>query len=274
MGNSVSVIIPTWNRVKLLDRAIRSCLSQTVPVLEILVCDDGSTDGTEDLVRNFNDPRVKWCPGGHDGRPAIPRNRGIRSSLGEWVAFLDDDDEWLPEKVERQILLAEKLNCTAVCSNAYRVLPKNDLRLELLLRINENRLSFPELLQLNQVVCSSAMIRKEIFSVVGGFPEQPEITVGEDYALWLRVATQTDFAFVEAPLIRYFDDPHNSIRRGNDDFVQTQNVFKDFLIWADTMTSLRSYFKLVKVRLRELHKKSFRAHCKICLSKLFGRAQG
>lgn len=267
MDDSVSVIIPTWNRVKSLERAILSCLSQSVPVKEVLVCDDGSTDGTEQMVRTFGDHRVKWCPGGHAGRPAVPRNRGIRLSRGGWIAFLDDDDEWLPEKVEKQLALAERMSSSAVCSNAYRLLLNNE-ETSLLLSPNQQSVSFAELLQLNQVICSSAMIRKELFHIVESFPEQPDLIVGEDYALWLRVATQTNFAFVDAPLIRYFDDPHNSIRRDNDGFVQTCNVYEDFLDWSSAMASLKPYSKQVKARLGELKNSSLKARFKVRLNKL------
>ena len=91
---SVSVIIPTWNRAHTLPRAIESVLSQSLPILEVLICDDGSTDGTAEAVMAMarQDPRIRWLPGERGGRPAIPRNRGIRESRGEWLAFLDSDD--------------------------------------------------------------------------------------------------------------------------------------------------------------------------------------
>src|SRR5262245_1813867 len=99
----ISVIIPTWNRAQSVKRAISSALRQTHPPHEILVCDDGSTDNTEEVVRAMGDSRVRWIAGPHAGCPAVPRNRGIAASKGDWIAFLDSDDAWLPEKLEAQI---------------------------------------------------------------------------------------------------------------------------------------------------------------------------
>lgn len=99
----VSVIIPTLNRVHVLPRAIRSALAQTVTDLEVLVVDDGSTDGTEDVVEALSEPRVRLvCHESRRGAPAA-RNTGIEHARGEYLAFLDSDDEWLPRKLERQL---------------------------------------------------------------------------------------------------------------------------------------------------------------------------
>src|SRR5512143_1318657 len=108
MSNAVSVIIPTWNRGDTILGAIRSALEQSHPVREVLVCDDGSTDGSEAIVHALSDFRVKWLPGAHGGMPAVPRNRGVEASESEWIAFLDSDDRWSPEKLECQIAIAER----------------------------------------------------------------------------------------------------------------------------------------------------------------------
>src|SRR5262249_7122187 len=101
---SVSVIIPTWNRAATVMAAVESALAQTHAPLEVLVCDDGSSDDSAQRVGALPDPRVRWLPGPRGGRPAIPRNRGIAAARGEWLAFLDSDDEWLPDKLERQLV--------------------------------------------------------------------------------------------------------------------------------------------------------------------------
>jgi teichuronic acid biosynthesis glycosyltransferase TuaG len=119
--NSVSVIIPCWNNESTIKMAINSALNQTLLPEEILVCDDGSTDKTEKAVKTFHSPLVKWLDTKkHSGRPAVPRNRGLKKAKGEWLAFLDADDTWLPDKLKEQIVAAEETRCLAVCSNAYR----------------------------------------------------------------------------------------------------------------------------------------------------------
>src|SRR3569833_81721 len=99
----VSVVIPAWNAQACLSRAIRSVLAQTLPPFEILVVDDGSTDATPSLVRQFGSP-VRLIHQGHAGAAAA-RNTGIAAASGEYIAFLDADDEWLPRKLQRQMSL-------------------------------------------------------------------------------------------------------------------------------------------------------------------------
>lgn len=228
----ISVIIPTWNRADTIEKAVRSALNQTVSPLEVLVCDDGSTDETERTIKSIGDERVRWIPGPRGGRPAIPRNRGIRESSGEWLAFLDSDDEWLPEKLEKQLSMADKTGCRAVCCNAYRFVPGKDIA-GLLLSWGSERVTFEDLLQVNQVICSSAMLHSSLFATAIGFSEVPQLKASEDYALWLRVATQTDFAFIEDPLVAYRDDPANTVRsEGTDVWSQRVRVLSDFRRWT------------------------------------------
>ncbi|MDD5505562.1 MAG: glycosyltransferase family 2 protein [Candidatus Omnitrophica bacterium] len=99
----VTVIIPTYNRSHVLKRALLSATSQTYQNIEILVVSDGSTDATEEIVKSIADPRIKYICHEKNRGLAATRNTGIKNSTGEYVTFLDDDDEWLPEKISRQI---------------------------------------------------------------------------------------------------------------------------------------------------------------------------
>lgn len=209
---TVSVIIPTWNRAHTLLRAIRSVLAQTVPVLEILVCDDGSTDNSQELIHSLGAERVIWIGGPHSGLPAVARNRGLAVARGEWVAFLDSDDEWLPDKLKIQ--LSTQLQAKAVCSNAFRVLPVERTQpLPFLSQKSNKLLSLDELLTTNGVICSSSLIHCSILKRTGGFPEDPSLKAIEDYALWLRVACLTPILYLSQPLVRYYDNPQQSVRQ-------------------------------------------------------------
>ena len=104
----ISVIIPTYNRNESLKRCIQSVIFQTYQNFEILVMDDGSTDGTKEIVTDFNDPRIIYEWDDNWGGPAKPRNRGIKKSSGEFIAFLDSDDWWLPKKLEESVVVLEK----------------------------------------------------------------------------------------------------------------------------------------------------------------------
>jgi glycosyltransferase involved in cell wall biosynthesis len=211
-----------------------SALNQTASPLEVLVCDDGSTDNSRKIIEAIGDARIRWIEGPRSGRPAIPRNRGIKESRGEWLAFLDSDDEWLPQKLEKQLELANRFQYRAACSNAHRHVPEKGLA-ENLLTLNSDRLKFDDLLRVNSVICSSALVHKSLFPVVSGFPEDHRLKAWEDYALWLRVATQTDFAFIPEPLLMYRDDAANSIRRENTSvWKQRKAVFNDFISWGKT----------------------------------------
>jgi len=226
----VSVIIPTWNRALDLQRAIASAQAQTYSSIEILVCDDGSTDNTEELIQKIEDRRVRYIPGAHAGCPAVPRNRGIAACWGEWVAFLDSDDTWLAQKLEVQLTVAKNQNVLAVCTNAFR--DYGQLQTERLIAWHKNSLSFSDLLLDNKVICSSMLMRRALFDTTGGFPQAPELRVGEDYSLWLRVSRLTKIAYVDDPLLIYKDDPKSSIRaKGPSITTQRKRVFINFLRW-------------------------------------------
>ncbi len=232
MNAGISIIIPTWNRAETIEAAIRSALCQTLPPLEILVCDDGSDDGTEEIVAAVGDERVVWCPGPRGGQAAIPRNRGLARSRGEWIAFLDSDDEWLPEKLEKQIELATRLGCRAAASNAARKVPGRGVA-GTVVNWKKETLSFDDLLVTNRIVTSTVVIHRSLLPSVGRFPEQQHLAVGEDYAFWLRVAVFTDFAFVAQPLVVYRDDAAHSIRRtGRGPFAVRKRVVENFVDWC------------------------------------------
>ena len=249
-SEKVSVIIPTWNRAATIEAAVRSVLNQTHPVLEVLVCDDGSTDETKNILAAINDARIKFIEGPRAGRPAIPRNLGIRLAKGTWIAFLDSDDSWLPEKIGKQLALAEKNNCLASCSNAFRVLPGKG-RISAYLQVTEKIISFEQLVKINFVICSSALVHHSILAQVGGFPEDEKLKAIEDYALWLRVSTKTNFAYSEEPLLDYTDDAANSIRANTKEKVQREAVVSDFWDWCAATNSLNeTRRRIMKKQLR------------------------
>ena len=165
----VSIIIPTYNRVDLLPRAINSVLNQTFQDFELIVVDDGSTDNTKQVVEEFQkkDKRIKYIWQENSGAPAKPRNTGIKNSQGEYIALLDHDDEWLPEKLEKQLEIFEKnrqTNLGFVGCNALIV--KEDKIQEYKTPKYKNILL--EILERNFIwSCSSVMIKKSVLDKVG-----------------------------------------------------------------------------------------------------------
>ncbi len=229
----MSVIIPTFNRAALVEKAVRSCLAQTYPVHEILVCDDGSTDDTEQRIKAITDPRVQWLSGEHAGRPAVPRNRGLKKASGDWFAFLDSDDTWEHNKLEIQFQRIALNGMTASCTNAWVVRPGEETYLRYF-NDGDRRISFDDVLTVNPVICSSALIHRDAATQAGYFPEAEEYKALEDYAYWLRVAVFTDFDRTEIPLVSYTDDAKSSVRA---DAVPVQLhrelILKDLQDWAD-----------------------------------------
>ena len=118
----ISVIIPTYNRGEKVLRAVDSALKQTYVNIEVLVVDDGSTDETPGILKNHLDKRVHYFRLPHSGHPSVPRNYALEKASGELVAFLDSDDEWLPEKLALQIAVINKFpEVGLVCSNAFKI---------------------------------------------------------------------------------------------------------------------------------------------------------
>ncbi|MFL5844114.1 MAG: glycosyltransferase family 2 protein [Solirubrobacteraceae bacterium] len=195
---TISVVIPTYNRSALVREAIASALAQDPPVLEVLVCDNGSTDDTVERVRELPDPRVRVLPAVRgSGGPAAPRNHGLREARGEWVALLDDDDRWLPGKIAGQLphLTAADL----VAANG--------------LRTSDGRPYFaaaprPEMLARdNVIITSTVLVRTSLLRAAGGFPERPGWQGVEDYATWLRLADHgARMVILGEPLIDYRDE--------------------------------------------------------------------
>jgi len=228
------VIIPTWNRANLLKRAIQSTLNQSLPPLEILVCDDGSTDNTCEIVKSLNNPKVRLIIGQHSGLPAIVRNRGIKESRGEWLAFLDSDDWWEKDKLKKQLKLIKRTQIKAVCSNACVInshIGKKERLYFPKAEVN-NVFGFNELLTNNFIICSSFFVEKRLVEECGGFPEEPTLKAIEDYALWLRLSTKTKVAYSDKPLVNYFNDYENSVRNVWQNVkLQKKMVLQNFLKW-------------------------------------------
>lgn len=173
--DTVSVIIPAYNAASYITRAIESALAQTHPPLEILVVDDGSTDNTREIVRRMPPPvRLIEKP---NGGPATARNLGASQSNGDWLALLDADDWWFPEKLHIQLEQAARAK-----AGMTHCLP--DHRKEAV----PARLTFEHMWERNWIINSSVLLLRSVFEAVGGFNESAGLISVEDYNLWIRVA--------------------------------------------------------------------------------------
>lgn len=228
----MTVVIPNFNRGHLLRDAIESVLTQSGAELEVLVCDDGSTDDSESVVTSFSDPRVRWLPGERSGGPAVPRNRGIEAARGEWIAFLDSDDTWGPGKLEAQFGLLEQSGALACSTNAHRFAPGHGRPAGELHPWLPAAITLNLQLSANFVVTSSMLVAAVQLRRAGGFPVAAPLTLFEDYALWLRLAQLQPIRVLDMPLVNYRDDAASSIRGAmRSELRCTANSLRDFARW-------------------------------------------
>jgi GT2 family glycosyltransferase len=186
----LSVVIPAFNAAPTVRSAVGSTLSQTVPVLEVIVVDDGSTDDTADVVAAIDDPRVRVVSQANGG-PSAARNAGIAAARGEWVAFLDSDDLWLPRYVETATAaLTTASNPGFAYTDAYvfhagRGQVKQGSAMDALDPPPPDRASFLAALLRRNFVFTSATVPAAVLSAVGGYDES--LPLSEEYDLWLRI---------------------------------------------------------------------------------------
>lgn len=192
-----TVVIPVYNRRELVERALKSVFQQTIPLREIIVVDDGSVDGTPEFVRS-NFSRVKVLTQKQSGVSAA-RNLGIANSQGEWIGFLDSDDEWLPSKIEKQAEWLYNNPDIQVCHcdelwfrNGIRINPKKR-------HTKQGGWIYPRCLPLCVISPSAVVIHRDVFKEVGTFDET--LPVCEDYDLWLRITHKYKIGYLDQPLL-------------------------------------------------------------------------
>ena len=202
----VSVVIPTYNRAALLIEAVESALAQTFGDLEVIVADDGSTDGSAERVEELGDVRIQVLRLDHSGTPAVARNAALSRSRGELAAFLDSDDVWFPEKLARQVAVLDRSpDVGLVCSNASVIDEDGNEISDRYLPPDEGASGdvLEKLLDVNFVVNSSAVARRELVQRAGGLSEDPRLRAVEDYDLWLRLAATGKVVYLAESLAGY-----------------------------------------------------------------------
>ena len=194
----VSVIIPTYNRAVWLREALESVFSQTWRDFEVIVVDDGSTDSSEQVVGDCGD-RVQYIRQ-ENGGAANARNRGVAAARGEWIAFLDSDDLWLPHKLDRCMDRIRRDSQTVFVFHPMVEIDENGG----VVRGRSKRPAEGRVLDRLFAHCfvhtPTVVVRRDVLDEAGGF--DPALEVCEDYALWIRIASKHPFALVNEPLAR------------------------------------------------------------------------
>ena len=220
----VSVIIPTYNRKHTLKRAIQSVYMQSLLPYEVIVVDDGSNDGTKEWVKQKY-PNVKYIYQKNSGVSSA-RNRGIKIARGDWIALLDSDDEWLPNKLNEQT--------NKIKSNLdVKILHSNEIWIRNGVRVNQMKKHkksggyiFEKCLDICRISPSSVLLKKEILNDIGTFDES--LKVCEDYDLWLRITSKYSVCFLDIPLIKKYGGHSDQLSKAHNgiEFYRIQSLQK------------------------------------------------
>lgn len=267
-GPLISVVIPTYNRQCTLGRAIYSVLNQTYKKIELIVVDDASTDKTDLLIKSINDPRLSYIKLEANRGANHARNIGIERASGEYIAFQDSDDEWLAQKLEKQIELIEssEIKPDVVYCSYLKVkgrdasyLPKPD-------ELHRKGSLSQKLLQGNFITTQSLLVKSDVFKEVGLFDEDMKRL--QDWELLLRIANNYELSFLDKPLlITYFSEgsitskPHllpeaflsiykkhfSMIKSNNSEAIFCIQIAKSFINSGNIIKAIFWSFKAIKL---------------------------
>ena len=211
IGN-ISVVIPTFNRRQTIGRSIDSVLNQTLFPSEIIVVDDGSTDGTCDYIQS-NFPSIKLLHQPNKGVSSA-RNMGIRSSNSDWVALLDSDDEWFRQKLEKQVMTLSQSPDIKFC-HTEEIWIRNGVRVNQMKKHQKyGGHIFYKCLDMCRISPSSVLFHQSILDDVGYFDK--DLKVCEDYDLWLRITAKFPVLYIDESLIKKYGGHEDQLSRVKD----------------------------------------------------------
>lgn len=257
---AVSVVIPLYNKGPYIARALNSVLVQTFRDFEVIVIDDGSTDNGAQIVRGFNDSHIRLIQQENQGVSAA-RNRGIIESCSEFIAFLDADDEWLPEFLETILNLRKSYPNAGAYATAY-------IRSE-----TDGTISYPQkkwipgknwegtipnyfalILKYPPICSSSVGIPRDVFSQIGKFQE--DFGYGEDLDMWFRIALKYEIAFSSKNAAIYHIQKNSSIKEKKNNDVNIELVYftvksslNDEKIQPKYIPFIKEYFSQIQLGL-------------------------
>lgn len=208
MNELVSIIMPSYNTAKFISETIQSVLEQTYTNWELIIVDDCSTDNTDEVVSLFlSDARIHYLKNEKNSGAALSRNRALREAKGRWIAFLDSDDLWLPEKLEKQIKFMED-NGYAFSYTDYRVIDGNGDGGDV--RTGPHKVDKKRMYRYCYVATLTVMYDQNI----AGLIQIADLKKNNDYAMWLKVIEKTD-GYRLAEVLASYRKRENSISSGN-----------------------------------------------------------
>lgn len=207
MNDLVSIIMPSYNSEQYIKASIQSVLSQSYSNYELIIVDDCSKDKTVEIIKSFNDSRIKLYINEKNGGAAISRNRALKEARGKWIAFLDSDDIWVPDKLEKQIKFMES-NSYDMTYSDYRIYNKGIW--EDVIRTSPNKMTLRKLYNYCYFSTITVIYNKDVVGLV----EIADLKKNNDYAMWFQVLEKTDgFRFPEC--LAYYIKHENSVSSEN-----------------------------------------------------------
>lgn len=227
----VTVVIPAWNRLPLLRMAVDSVRAQTYPAWELMVADDGSTDGTAEWLAGLGDPRIRLVAGEHTGHLGRVRNRGAAAGKGSLVAFLDSDDAWLPARLETQVAAMRDAGCAwsytgyELVDDAGRTIPFRAGGSH----VRGGWIAREVLATEVGVILDTLLVDRTLFDRLGGFSEDARLHKRGDLDLAIRLAMAAPACAVDQTLVRVREHPGRITHTLDDAHERTAAVYELFL---------------------------------------------
>ena len=261
MPPTVSIIIPAFNRASTICSAIESVLRQTYTDFELLIVDDGSTDDTMARVAEISDPRIRALANPENMGASAARNTGIRNARGTWIAFQDSDDEWLPEKLEKQMQrLASKGDdhvacyCGMIIVGDHSQTTRERRQVRYIPRVKLTKLEgniLPTVLTTSPASTQTLIVRRDILEEIGGFDEDLPALV--DWDCVLRLASRWSFAFVDEPLVlQYFSENSITRSRSNRAIARRKIIEKNKSLWNNHPVFIAQHYRSIAGDFRRL----------------------
>ena len=253
MNQTVSIIIPTFNRLKKLIKAIESVKAQNYKDYEIIIIDNMSSDGTKAYIQNLKEKKIKFYQINNNGNIAKSRNLGIKKAIGKYISFLDSDDFWSKNKLNKVINKITKANLDLVYHDMNLVKKNFIFKSHALFRILEKKNVYEDLINNGPAFStSSVLVKKTAFDQIGNFKENKELITWEDFDAWIRLSKKTNkFGFIEEKLGTINIDNGNTLKEKN----KIKNIFefkkkylrnkRNFPYWC-LVSLFTSHFKLKK----------------------------
>lgn len=197
----VSIITPTYNSIQFIDKSIKSIVDQTYPYWELLITDDCSTDGTWELLKEYQrqNDLIKISRLEKNSGSGIARNNSIKNAKGKYIAFLDSDDYWIPEKLEIQVNFMEHNNI-AFCHSSYGYWDEKGKEMRKPYIVGSHPITYKDLLKKTEISCLTAIYNQKVIGKV----YMPNLRRKQDYALWLSILKKGYKSYPQKEVLAYY----------------------------------------------------------------------